>query len=191
WLWVGTSAEGHDIYSGDQGTGTSGTVSDLPSSGETLYVRLWSVAGGEWLYNDYTYTASNKTAQIQSPTSGSTLSSTSESFTWNNSGASSYWLWVGTSAGGHDVYSEGQGTGTSKNISDLPGGGETLYVRLWSVVDGDWLYNDYTYTACSLSAGMQSPTPGSTLSSASVTFTWNGLRCFQILAVGRHISRRT
>ncbi|MCP4110631.1 MAG: hypothetical protein GY749_34765 [Desulfobacteraceae bacterium] len=77
------------------------------------------------------------------------LSSSSVTFTWNSSGASQYWLWIGTSSGTSDVYSGDQGTSTSKSISDLPSNGGTLYVRLWSVVDGDWLYNDYTYTAVS------------------------------------------
>ncbi|MCP4100738.1 MAG: hypothetical protein GY750_04835, partial [Lentisphaerae bacterium] len=149
WLWVGTSAGGHDIYSGDQGTGTSKSISDLPGSGETLYVRLWSVVDGDWLYNDYTYTACSLSAVMQSPTPGSTLGSTSVTFTWNNTDASKYWMWIGTSAEGHDIYSGDQGTNTSNIVSDLPDNGGTLYVRLWSVVDGDWLYNDYTYTAVS------------------------------------------
>ncbi|MCP4104525.1 MAG: rhodanese-like domain-containing protein, partial [Desulfobacteraceae bacterium] len=130
WLWIGTSAESHDLYSANQeGTNTSRTVSDLPFSGETLYVRLWSVENGEWLYNDYTYTACSIVAGILNPTSGSTLDSTTQTFTWNNSGASQYWLWVGTSAEGHDIYSGDQGTGTSGTVSDLPSSGETLYVR--------------------------------------------------------------
>ncbi|MCP4111034.1 MAG: hypothetical protein GY749_36835 [Desulfobacteraceae bacterium] len=43
-------------YSDDQETDTSRTVSNLPSSG-SVYVRLYSLADGNWLYNDYTYTA--------------------------------------------------------------------------------------------------------------------------------------
>ncbi|MCP4113326.1 MAG: hypothetical protein GY749_48645, partial [Desulfobacteraceae bacterium] len=173
WLWIGTSAGDHDVYSGDQGTNTSVVVTDLPTNQGTLYVRLFSVIDGEWLYNDYTYTASNMTAEIQSPTSGSTLDSTTQTFTWNNSGASQYWLWIGTSAGKHDLYSDDQGTNTSATVSGLPANGITLYVRLWSVADGDWFYNDYTYTACVSISDIQSPTPGSTLNSTSATFTWN------------------
>ncbi len=47
------------MYSGNQGISTSGTVSDLPDGGSTVYVRIWSSVSGYWFYNDYTYTASN------------------------------------------------------------------------------------------------------------------------------------
>jgi len=32
-------------------------VPHLPVNGETVYVRLFSLTGGFWLYNDYTFTA--------------------------------------------------------------------------------------------------------------------------------------
>ncbi|MCP4337350.1 MAG: hypothetical protein GY799_00340, partial [Desulfobulbaceae bacterium] len=181
WLWIGTSSGANDVYSDDQGTNTSVAVSDLPRDGETLYVRLWSKVNGEWFYSsDNTYNACNcssSVAAIQNPSSGSALASDTETLTWNNSGATQYWLWIGTSSGGNDVYNENQGTNTSVAISGLPHSGETLYARLWSKVNGTWLYNsDYTYTACNHSssiAGIQSPASGSALGSTSETFTWN------------------
>ncbi|MCP4105940.1 MAG: hypothetical protein GY749_10450 [Desulfobacteraceae bacterium] len=174
WLWIGTSEGDYDVYSGDQGTNTSVTVSDLPANQETLYVRLFSMVNGEWLHNDYTYTACDLTAEIQTPSSGSTLDSTTETFTWNDSGADGYWLWIGTTQGDHDVYSGNVGTDTSVVISDLPANGTTLYARLWTNVDGDWIYNsDLTYAACNMTAEIQSPAPGSALGATSETFTWN------------------
>ncbi len=174
WLWIGTSQGGYDVYSANQGTATSATVSDLPGNQETLYVRLFSVADGEWSHNDYTYTACKMTAEIQSPASTSTLGSTTQAFTWNNSGAAGYWLWIGTSAGDYDVYSGNLGTDTSVTITELPADGETLYARLFSRVNGAWVSDtDYTYTACDRMAEIQSPTPDSTLGSATQTFTWN------------------
>ncbi|MCP4344033.1 MAG: hypothetical protein GY795_00725 [Desulfobacterales bacterium] len=181
WLWIGTSSGANDVYSDDQGTNTSVDISGLPRDGEALYVRLWSKVNGEWVYSsDNTYNACNcssSVAAIQNPASGSALASDTETFTWNNSGASQYWLWIGTSSDGNDVYNEDQGTNTSVAISGLPHSGETLYVRLWSKVNGAWLYNsDYTYTACNHSssiAGIQSPASGSALASTSETFTWD------------------
>ncbi|MCP4349126.1 MAG: hypothetical protein GY795_26905 [Desulfobacterales bacterium] len=144
WLWIGTSEGGNDVGNLDQGTDTSATVSGLPTDGETLYARLWSKVNGEWLYKaDSTYTACNNSssiAEILSPASGSTLSSTTETFTWSDAGAEQYWLWIGTSAGGNDLGNLDQGTDTSATVSGLPGNGETLYVRLWSKVGGEWLY---------------------------------------------------
>ncbi len=87
-------------------------------------------------------------AEISNPVPGSELSSTTVTFTWNNSGADQYLLWIGiTGIGSRDIYSDGQGPNTSKTISGLPNNGETLYLRLYSVVNEELLYNDYTYTA--------------------------------------------
>ena len=34
---------------------TTGVVSDIPTTGGTLYARLYSMIDGAWQYNDYTY----------------------------------------------------------------------------------------------------------------------------------------
>ncbi|MCP4111033.1 MAG: hypothetical protein GY749_36830, partial [Desulfobacteraceae bacterium] len=175
WLWIGTSEGSNDIYSDDQGTNNTKLITGLPDDGETLYVRLMSKTDGEWIYNDYTYTAFSAAASvIQTPTPGSSLSSTTATFTWSDAGAAQYWLWIGTSQGDKDVYSDDQGTSNAKLITGLPSGGETLYVRLWSNFNGEWVFNDYTYTAYSVaSAEILTPVPGSTLNSAGETFTWS------------------
>ncbi|MCP4106397.1 MAG: hypothetical protein GY749_12835 [Desulfobacteraceae bacterium] len=85
-------------------------------------------------------------AEISDPVPGTELSTTTVTFTWDNSGADKYWLWVGISPGGKDVYSDGQGTNTSRTVGNLPSAG-SVYVRLFSLAGGDWFYNDYTYTA--------------------------------------------
>ncbi|MCP4349188.1 MAG: hypothetical protein GY795_27220 [Desulfobacterales bacterium] len=181
WLWIGTSAGSNDLGNWDKGADTSATVSGLPTDGETLYVRLWSKVNGEWVFKaDSTYTACNNSssmAEILSPASGSTLGSTTETFTWSDTGAEQYWLWIGTSAGGNDVGNWDKGTDTSATISGLPGNGETLYARLWSKVSGEWVFKaDSTYTACNNSSAIAeilSPASGSTLSSTTETFAWN------------------
>ena len=56
--WVATLG-GNDIYSVDQGTSSSVTVTNLPTNGSTLHVRLWSFSCTWtcWHFNDYSYTA--------------------------------------------------------------------------------------------------------------------------------------
>ncbi|MCP4199314.1 MAG: hypothetical protein GY762_19385, partial [Proteobacteria bacterium] len=179
WLWIGISEGGYDVYSGSQGTGTSVTVNDLPCGSETLFVRLFSKSDTQWVQADFIYTACNLKAVIQSPAPGSVLSSDIETFTWNNTGVSGYWLWIGTSEGDYDVYSGDQGTNISKTVAGLPYKGETLYVRLFSKAGGGWgNYTDSVYTACNMTAAIQSPAPGSVLSSESETFTWNNAGAF-------------
>src|ERR1035441_6605790 len=125
----------------------------------------------------YTYTAFIQSASvITSPTPGSTLTSASTTFTWNagSAGTTGYFLNVCTSFGGANLVNIGPLSGTSTTVN-LPTNRATIYVRLWTVLNGTTrLYNDYTYTEFTQSAAvMASPTPGSTLTSASTTFTWN------------------
>jgi hypothetical protein len=57
YLWVGTSPGTANLIDTGAETGTSATV-NLPTSGATIYVRLWTfIAGGATqFHNDYTYT---------------------------------------------------------------------------------------------------------------------------------------
>lgn len=87
-------------------------------------------------------------ATMKTPAPGSTLPGTSAMFAWNGgSGAEYYWLQVGSSAGGQDLYSASPGLATAATVSNLPRGGQPLYVRLWSKLPAGWEYADYTYKA--------------------------------------------
>ena len=74
WLSVGSTVGGTQFYDQDRGTSLSATVSGLPTNGSTVYVRLKSKIGTNWVNSDYTYTATSVStpAQITSPTPGST-----------------------------------------------------------------------------------------------------------------------
>jgi hypothetical protein len=186
WLDVGTGGVGTgNIYSASTNTSTSVAVTGLPLTGSTVYVRLWSLLSSGWQYNDYTYKAATITctaAAMTTPTPGSTLPSTSQTFTWSaNPCAAEYWLSVGTgAAGAGNIFDGSTGSTTSRLVSGVPNTGVPLRVRLWSRVNGSWVFVDYTYTSytvvCTTTA-MSSPTPGSTLTGATQTFTWNGNNC--------------
>jgi uncharacterized protein YkwD len=86
-------------------------------------------------------------ATMVSPAPGSQLSSTSATFSWSKvSGATKYQLYIGTAVGGYNLKNVAT-TGTSLSVSGLPRGSTTLYVRLWTQVNGAWKYVDYTYTS--------------------------------------------
>ena len=134
---------------------TATSYSDTGRAASTPYtyrVRAFDNAG---INSGYSNTASATTARtntravVTSPAAGSTLSSSTVTFTWNaGSGASQYWLYVGTTgAGSVDIYNVFQGTGLSRSVSGLPTNGSTVYVRLFSFISGAWQFNDYTYTA--------------------------------------------
>lgn len=150
-LYVGSSQGANDLYGASQGLSRSRTVSNLPTDGRLLYVRLWSLINGGWQYNDYTYRAYSNTtpikAAITSPPNGSTLTSSSVTFYWSAGvGVSEYFLYVGTCSGCNNIYGQSQGTSLSRTVSRIPASG-TVYVRLWSLINGGWQYNDYVYTA--------------------------------------------
>ncbi|HUJ43120.1 MAG TPA: SBBP repeat-containing protein [Opitutaceae bacterium] len=150
-LWVGTTQGQGNLYNQETGLTTSQAVSDLPTDGSTIYVRLWTLyLGHGGPYNDYTYTAaagSTKAAMI-TPANGTALGGASVTFTWSAaSGATTYWLDIGTTAGGVDLRSQGTGLGTSLAVTGLPTNGSTICVRLWTEVSNVWQSNDYTYTA--------------------------------------------
>ena len=89
---------------------------------------------------------------MSSPAQGSVLAGSSATFTWNaGSGVSEYWLSVSTKilTNTADVYGRSQGTNQSATVVGLPTNGQTLYVKLFSLIGGAWTYNSYTYTAAS------------------------------------------
>lgn len=86
-LWVGTEGAGSgdiDIYTvGSTSAGTlSANVSDIPISGATLYVRLftYNASTGSWVASDYTYVEAAKAVAAQPSTAALSLSSASVAF---------------------------------------------------------------------------------------------------------------
>jgi hypothetical protein len=95
-------------------------------------------------------------AVMTSPPPGSTFSSSSVTFTWSAGSATAYFLFVGSSPNGADIYNSGLVTVLSKTVSNIPTNGRAIYVTLGSRVNGSWTANSYTYTAFNSSA---TPTP--------------------------------
>ncbi|MDR4506283.1 MAG: exo-alpha-sialidase [Candidatus Scalindua sp.] len=191
WLYIGSSSGGNDIYdSGLLGKSTSDTVSGLPTDGSMVYVRLfYKIGTDKYREIDYTYTACTGNTGggvipgMTSPAPGSTLSGATETFSWSANGAnvSKWWLYIGSSSGGNDIYDSGLlGKSTSDTVKGLPTDGSMVYVRLFYKIGTDkYREIDYTYTAHTgntgggVIPGMTSPAPGSTLSGATETFTWS------------------
>jgi hypothetical protein len=182
WIDAGSMAGAHDIYSsGNLGNVLTTTVSGLPTNGSAVYVTLYTLQNGNWLSNAYSYTSFSLAAAagvMTTPNPGSVLPGSSVTFGWTaGSGASAYWIDVGSTTGGHDIYSSGNiGNVTTLTVNGLPTDGSMVYVTLYSLIGGTWSGNAYTYTALNATGGlavMQSPTNGSVLSGNTVTFTWS------------------
>ncbi|ABF40899.1 glycosyl hydrolase [Candidatus Koribacter versatilis Ellin345] len=174
-LYIGNTSGAHDIAFVST-TSLSATVNTLPTNGEKFFVSLYSYIGGKWYYNAYSYYASGTgaAATMSTPTPGTKLSSASQTFTWTKgTGINSYSLYIGTKAGLHDIDFLNT-SNTSASFSNLPTNGGTFYVTLYSLNGKTWLSHPYTYVASGsgTAATMSTPTPGSTLPGASVTFNW-------------------
>jgi len=110
-------------------------------------------------------------ATLTSPTQGATLAGSNQSFTWAPvAGATSYTLWLGSSAGAGNLF-DGHTTGTTLTVNNLPVNGETIYARLITNFNGVYPYTDSTFTAV-LPAALTSPAQGTTLAGSNQSFTW-------------------
>ncbi len=188
WLLVGTSKGAYDIHnSGELGNATSDVVAGLPGDGSTVYARMYRKKSEDspWEYKDYTYTAWSESNWITSPAPGSTLSGTSETFSWD--AATNSWLFAGTTQGAHDLYNSGDlGTASAVTATGLPGDGSTVFIRLYkrAAPEQPWDYRDYTYKAFSESPWITSPLPGATLAGTTETFSWEAAGLGSYLYVG-------
>jgi hypothetical protein len=177
-LYLGSVAGGSDLYNSGQVTTTSANVTALPTNGLPIYATLGTLINGTWRSNSYTYSASAAPARsvLLSPATGSTLTSASATFTWSaGSAVTLYQFTLGSTLGGNDLYSSGQVTATSVNVTGLPTTGSPIYATLSSLVNGGWLSNTYTYMASvpATPAVLLAPVPGSTLTATSATFNWS------------------
>ena len=94
-----------------------------------------------------TPTPATGAAVMSNPPPGSTFTSSSVTFTWRAGSATAYFLFVGSSLHGADIYNSGLVTVLSKTVNNIPTDGRTIYVTLGSQVNGSWSTKDYTYTA--------------------------------------------
>ena len=182
WIDAGSTVGGNQYYqSGNLGNVLTKTISGLPTNGTTVYVTLYSLISGNWQSNPYTYTAYNLAGQdgvLTAPTPGSTLTSSTATFTWTaGAGASAYWLDAGSTPGGSQYYQSGNlGNVLTTTVSTLPTDGSTIYVTLYSLIGSTWSGNSYTYTAFNATSGlavMQTPVPGTFINGNTATFTWS------------------
>ncbi|ABF41776.1 hypothetical protein Acid345_2775 [Candidatus Koribacter versatilis Ellin345] len=136
-----------------------------------------TVAGGSasgGTANDPT-TVASPTAIMLNPTPGTTLPGASTTFTWTaGASATAYSLYIGSTPGAHDLGYVYAGSSLSTDVNNLPTGGGTVYLTLYSYLKSGWSGTRYQYSASGIptAATMATPTDGSTLP-ASTLFTWN------------------
>jgi subtilase family serine protease len=171
YLWIGSTPGAYDLVN-TSASGNTATVA-LPTSGNKVYVTLWSTLAGNLVSSTATYTeATLSAATISSPASGGLLTGPQTTFTFSANGSSTpMYLWIGSTSGAYDLVNiqvSGSATVT------LPTAGNTVYATLWSTIGSNLVSSTATYTESTLSAAtIQSPSNGSVLTGASTTLTWN------------------
>ena len=74
-LWVGSTPGSSDLYAAAEGKSNTSKTLAIPTDGRQIYVRLWTMIGGNWgRFNDYTFTsaiASGPRAKLTGPVNGS------------------------------------------------------------------------------------------------------------------------
>jgi hypothetical protein len=143
---LGTTPGSNNIYGSGQTNATSETVSNLPT-GVNIYAVLYYMLDGAWKSLDYTYPGTPQAPKLTTPAPGSTLSSSTVTFSWNPGTATTFQFRLGTTLGSNNIYGSGQTTKTSETVSNLPTNGETIHAVLYYMVNGAWQYTANTYTA--------------------------------------------
>jgi serine protease len=143
-LWIGTTPGTANLVNFGGGAAHS-FAATLPTTGNTIYVRLWSKVDSTMQFTDYTYTTGMGTkAAMISPTPGSVLGPLA-TVTWTaGTGVSTTYLWVGTAPGTASLVNFGGGAAHSLATA-LPSTSKTIYVRLWSIIGVSREFTDYTY----------------------------------------------
>jgi hypothetical protein len=165
YLYVGSTLGTNDIVNTGEIQRTSYVSTNLPF-GQTVYVRLYTLAGGAWLHADSTFSAtSTATATITYPANGATNADLSQPIQWTAvAGAQAYYLYVGSTLGTNDLVNTGEIQRTSYASANIPIG-QTVYVRLYTLLGGAWLHAD------SIFSGVAAPTAPVT---ATITYPANG-----------------
>ena len=149
---------------------------NFPAGHPTLFVTLVPQAA-TYANLDYTYTPINASTKAVLLTPAPPVLTGATTFSWSvGAGATAYRLQIGKTPGNW-FYDTNLGLSTtSPLISSIPTDGSTVIVRLSSMINNAWQYNDYTYQVPSggPKAIIYSPIPITTLGGTSVTFWWGG-----------------
>lgn len=176
-LWLGTIAGASNLYNSHGTLSLSETVTGLPSNGGTIFATLFSQINGVYKSNSYTFIASGtpSPAVLTSPAPGGKFSGTSATFAWTaGTGVTAYQLWLGSTPGANNIFNSGGTANLSVAVTGLPSNGGTIFATLFSLIDGAYKGNSYTYIAVGTPAlaVLSTPAPGSKLTGSSATFTW-------------------
>ncbi|WP_444994697.1 hypothetical protein [Aliikangiella sp. IMCC44359] len=179
WFYAGSTSGAKDYYtSGSTVTGTSHTVTGLPTDGSTVHVTFWYQQNGSWSKTNHTYVASNDSGCTSAPNvpnnpTGTVDSSTGFTANWNSvNTATSYTVQLWVNGAWKTI-----GT-TDKNNYKFTGltAGSTQYVRVSAKNScGSSNYSGWTKVVLSGSSCDTAPSVPTGLTGNSQTISWNAV----------------
>jgi hypothetical protein len=111
------------------------------------------------------------TSTFISPTNGATFVDPNQPFQWTTvASAQAYELWIGSTAGAHDVFHGSEIQATGQTVPDLPTA-TILYATIWTEVGGAWTSSGISFTTTS-AALLTNPTNGETDVARNLTVQW-------------------
>tara|TARA_R110002049_G_scaffold21045_27_gene77458 strand:+ start:3231 stop:5114 length:1884 start_codon:yes stop_codon:yes gene_type:complete len=136
------------------GTSNSVTLPRIPQDGSEIHIRLYSKIKTRWTWQDFKFTSAVvEPAEIVSPAPDSQLQQHAQRIEWTPAeGATQYALSVATDPAildkpsDSDIFSSFTAD-TSLVVTGIPVDGTPVYMRLWSLIEGDWYYTDSTYSS--------------------------------------------
>lgn len=143
YVYIGRAAGTKDLVNSGELTTNQLSYSNLPGDA-TLYVRLWTRAGGQWRYVDATIrtqpvvSLTNLTASATDvPTQGFVLQ-------WDSvTNATAYYVYVGSSRGAKDIAdSNSLSSGVTSYALPELSPAVSIYIRVFAQVEGVWYWRD-------------------------------------------------
>ena len=167
WIYVGYTAGDDSIFNQNMGTATKVAVNNLPTDGQTLYVRLFYRVGAIWNQRDHIYTT-RRLPKMTFPSPGTQIAGPRVNLEWNDNGVigNAWAISVGRTKGGTDLYESGTLVADRRSLqfplSSAVGG--DIWVRLWHLPNSfTWSFADFLYKAQgAILPTLLEPAPGST-----------------------------
>lgn len=131
------------------GLQTTYTLSGLEDGATYVFaVTAYDAEGNESDYSNMVTVTIPGGPTLVSPPSAALLPGPTVLFAWTDGGAAvaEWWIYIGTAVGANDLLDSGSlGEAQSLTVDGLPTDNETIFVRLWYRVAGNWQCRDFPY----------------------------------------------
>jgi hypothetical protein len=180
YLTVGTTPGGYDLVnSGGLAAGVTSYPMPAVPAGRSIYARLYSATGGGYVESSDVTFSGAQGAGFTYPLEGQADVDTTQPFSWTQApNAQGYYVTVGTTPGGFDLFNSGTLPSSASSLFLGPAlpTGAPLYARVYTETGGAFLrYQDVKFSARSGRAVLTNPIDGGTVAADLGSFAWTAV----------------